>query len=148
MRPIMNKPESHRLIAENYPFSIVIPPRFGDLDVYRHLNNVAYARYFEEGRVQFQLDTRAREHFAKTRGLIVGVEIAYLAEGRYPDPVTITAGFGAAGRTSWHVLLAAFQNGQCIATCDSVMASRDENGAAPFTDEWRELIAARPVATG
>ncbi|CAM5788490.1 thioesterase family protein [Castellaniella caeni] len=33
-------------------FEIEMPVRWGDMDAIRHVNNVAYFRYFEEGRVR------------------------------------------------------------------------------------------------
>ncbi len=141
----MAKPAPYRLNPANYPFSIEVPPRFGDLDVNRHINNVAFARYFEEGRVRFQRETKAGGHFDDVRGFIVSVTIDYLAEGGYPEVVTIGAGFGPAGKSSWQILLVAFQSNRCIATCDSILAARNENGAAEIGDEWRAMIEAGQV---
>lgn len=141
----MAKPEPFRLDPTNYPFSIEIPPRFGDMDVNRHINNVAFARYFEEGRVRFQRENSSGEHFTGLRGFIVSVTINYLAEGSYPELITIGAGFGPAGNSSWQILLAAFQEDHCITTCDSILAARNENGAHGISDEWRALIAAQQV---
>ena len=45
-----------RLDAAIYPYAIEITTRLGDMDVNHHLNNVAYARYFEEARVTFNSD--------------------------------------------------------------------------------------------
>lgn len=141
----MAKPDSWRLDPANYPFSLEIPTRYGDLDTNKHLNNVAYARFFEEGRVRYQLKIRARDHFAGRRGLIASLTVNYLAEGGYPRPVTVTAGFGPSGRTSWQILLAAFQKDRCIATCDSLLVGRDEAGPAPLTDAWRMVIESQQV---
>ncbi len=141
----MAKPEPYRLDPSIYPFRTEITPRFGDLDVNRHINNVAFARYFEEGRVRFQMERRGEIDFPAARGLLVSVGIEYLAEGGYPDPVTVCAGFGDIGRSSWHILLAAFQRDRCIATCDSVLAARTKDGPAELGEQWRALIEANQV---
>lgn len=144
----MPKPAPYRLEPANYPWSIAITTRFGDLDVNNHLNNVAIARLFEDARVRFQFEERRSLSSPGVRGLIVSVGIEYLAEAHFPDPVTVCAGFGEPGRSSWPILLAAFQHGRCFATCDSVLVLRDGNGPAPIEDEWRKYLEERQVRSG
>jgi acyl-CoA thioester hydrolase len=144
----MDRPAPYRLDPDAYPFSIDITPRYGDLDPNRHINNVAAARFFEEGRVRFQRENRLHDKRAGGRTLVAAVSIAYLAEGDYPAPVTVAAGFGDIGRTSWSILLAAFQDGRCFATCDSVVVGRNEDGAMPITGEWRAVLDSLQVKRG
>ena len=40
---------------ENFPYRIQIPTRWGDNDMLRHVNNVAYYRFFEAVVVRFQM---------------------------------------------------------------------------------------------
>ena len=40
---------------ESFPYRIEIPTRWGDNDMLRHVNNVAYYRYFEAVVVRFQM---------------------------------------------------------------------------------------------
>ena len=138
--------ESYRLEPGNYPFRVKIPTRYGDLDTNGHLNNVAIARFFEDGRVRFQRDIAGGRWPVGTRGLVVSVKLDYLAEGFYPAPVLVTAGFGAAGRSSWRVLEAAFQDGRCIAVAESVFVRMKDDKPAPIDEQWRAVIAAKSVA--
>ncbi|MBT3306021.1 MAG: acyl-CoA thioesterase [Nitrospinaceae bacterium] len=41
---------------ESFPYRIEIPTRWGDNDMLRHINNVAYYRYFEAIVVRFQME--------------------------------------------------------------------------------------------
>ena len=41
---------------ESFPYRIEIPTRWGDNDTLRHINNVAYYRYFEAIVVRFQME--------------------------------------------------------------------------------------------
>ena len=91
----MAKPERWRLNRTSYPFSAAIQTRFGDLDFLGHINNVAYAAFFENGRGAFHghLGTRAFRD-KRDRSVIAAVEIAYLREGFHPDTLEIAAGVG------------------------------------------------------
>ena len=122
----MPKPESWRLDAASYPVCIDLQTRFQDMDINGHLNNVAFAALFESGRVLLNREIRPwEERPANERTMVAAVEINYLAEGNFPDPVQIATGIGRLGTSSWTIVQAMFQNGRCIATCDTVW------GAAP-----------------
>ncbi len=127
----MAKPESWRLNPASYPFSATTQTRFGDMDFLGHLNNVAYAALFENGRVRFnrQLNERKQRQHGE-RWLVAAVEINYLREGHFPDDVDISSGIGRIGTSSWVIQQAAFQNGQCIATCDSTLVFQGADGKA------------------
>ena len=42
-----------RLDAERYPFVLPVAPRFADMDILKHINNLSLAEYHEEARVRF-----------------------------------------------------------------------------------------------
>lgn len=128
-----------------YPWGVVLEPRFGDMDANRHLNNVAVARLFEETRVRFNWDTgRALGDVVSRPRFVVGhVAIDYLAEGNYPEPVDIGYGIASIGNSSFRVGMAAFQDGTCIALCDSVLVHSGAAGApAPLPAELRARLEA------
>ena len=132
----MAKPESWRLDAAGYPVCEEYQTRFQDMDVNGHLNNVAFAALFESGRVL--LNRRVRpldDRPANERTMVAAVEINYLAEGNFPDPVRIATGIGRIGTSSWTIVQAMFQNGRCIATCDTVVVCRTDNQAKPLRAE-------------
>lgn len=132
----MARPDPWRLDPAPYPVSDDFQTRFQDLDVNGHINNVAFAVLFESGRVL--LNRRIRpwaERPANERTMVVSVEITYLAEGNFPDPVTITSGVGRIGTSSWTIIQAMFQSGHCIATCDAVIACRTDGEAKPLRGE-------------
>lgn len=132
----MAKPEIWRLNLAAYPIVLECGTRFQDMDINGHLNNVAFASLFENARVQ--LHRKARPWGARPdneRTMVASVEINYLREGNFPAPVTIGSGIGRIGNSSWLVVQAMFQNGQCIATCDSVIVCRTDNAAKPLRAE-------------
>ena len=132
----MAKPESWRLNPASYPVCIELQTRFQDMDVNGHLNNVAFAALFESGRVLLNRDVRPLdERPADERTMVAAVEINYLAEGHFPDPVQIATGIGRLGTSSWTIVQAMFQNGRCIATCDTVVVCRTDGQAKPLRAE-------------
>ncbi len=141
----MAKPAAYRLLSGNYPFTFATQTRFGDMDFLGHLNNVAYAALFENGRVRFNraLDERATRGQGE-RWLVAAVEINYLREGHFPDDVEISAGIGRIGTSSWVIEQAAFQGGYCIATCDTVIVYQGAHGKGkPISDAYRAELTRR-----
>ncbi|WP_062766316.1 acyl-CoA thioesterase [Sphingopyxis terrae] len=139
----MPKPESWRLDAASYPVHLDLQTRFQDMDINGHLNNVAFAALFESGRVLLNREIRPwEERPANERTMVAAVEINYLGEGNFPDPVEIATGIGRLGTSSWTIVQAMFQNGRCIATCDTVVVCRTDDAAKPLRAEMvRELEA-------
>ncbi len=135
------KDDARRRDPASYPASQTLETRFGDMDVNGHLNNVAFARLFEETRVRF--NRGATTVAGKSSFVVAHVAIDYLAEGNYPAPVTIGHAIARIGSSSFTVAMAAFQDGTCIALCDSVLVHRDPaTGPAPLPPALRERLEA------
>jgi acyl-CoA thioester hydrolase len=139
----MAKPDGWRLDAASYPVCEEFQTRFQDMDINGHLNNVAFAALFESGRVLLNRRIRSfAEHPDNQRTMVAAVEINYLAEGNFPDPVAIATGIGRIGNSSWSIIQAMFQNGHVIATCDTVVVCRTDGQAKPLGAEMvAELTA-------
>ena len=132
----MAKPESWRLELAAYPVILANDTRFQDMDVNGHLNNVAFASLFENARVQLHRKARPWSERPKNeRTMVASVEINYLREGNFPAPVTIGSGIGRIGNSSWVVVQAMFQKGECIGTCDNVIVCRTDNQPKPLRAE-------------
>lgn len=142
----MAKPESWRLDAASYPVVAEFQTRFQDMDINGHLNNVAFAALFESGRVMLNRQVRPlTDRPANERTMVAMVEINYLAEGNFPDPVTIATGIGRIGTSSWTIVQAMFQNGRCIASCDTVVVCRTDGQAKPLRAEMVTELEAKLV---
>jgi acyl-CoA thioester hydrolase len=145
----MPNPESWGLHAASYPVHLDLQTRFQDMDINGHLNNVAFAALFESGRVLLNREVRPlTERPANERTMVAAVEINYLAEGNFPDPVLIATGIGRLGTSSWTIVQAMFQNGRCIATCDTVVVCRTDGEAKPLRAAMvaeLEVKLAKPV---
>jgi len=123
------KPTPDRLVLANYPSRVDVPSRFSDVDMFRHLNNVAIGQFYEE--VRFALTAQAREALPKGGGgriMVVNVDTAFLREGHYPGLVTVGSTVVHRGRKSYVLGQALFQDGVCFSTADTTLVYT-ENGA-------------------
>lgn len=142
----MPKPLPHRLDPTTYPVSMTAQTRFQDMDINGHLNNVAFAALFENARVQLNRNVRPWADLpANERTMVAAVEINYLREGNYPDDIIVCCGIGRIGTSSWTIEQAMFQNGGCIATCDTVVVCRTDNQAKPLRAEIVDGLTAQIV---
>lgn len=134
----MPKSEAWQRDPESYPFSTVTETRFQDLDPLGHINNVAMAALFENGRVRFNHSLGLERRQKGERWLIAAVAIDYVAEAHFPDPVEVMSGIGRLGTSSWDICSAAFQNGVCVATCTTTLVLTDKAGPQPIPAALRE----------
>jgi acyl-CoA thioester hydrolase len=136
------KDEGWRLEAAAYPRHLTLHPRYGDMDVNAHLNNVAIARLFEEARVQTLSALRGSPVGGgdPSSMMIVHVGIDYLAEGSYPDPIDAGLAVTEIGRTSFRLGLALFQKGRAIALADCAMVNLRERRPGPIGPELRAAL--------
>lgn len=122
------KADGRRRDLAAYVWTLDLATRYGDMDANAHLNNVAIAQLFEETRVQFNWESAKLFEGNRPRFLAAHVAIDYLAEGQYPGTVTMALAVNHIGSSSFRMAKAAFQNGVCIALCDSVLVFRSPDG--------------------
>ncbi|MET7770851.1 acyl-CoA thioesterase [Nocardia sp. NPDC005366] len=125
---------------EMYPCQREISLIFGDIDSVGHVNNVAIARFFEEGRVLLHRRIgELRCASAASRMVLVHVEIYYLAEVEYPGHVLLGAGLCRVGRTSIEHRAGLFQDGKPVAVSRSVDVNTAAGrvGAEPLGEQYR-----------
>ena len=137
------KPAPERLQLATYPFATELVPRFGDMDVQGHLNNVALAGLYEEARVRFvsslfQLHSRPDGQ----RPVLAEATIRYLAEGRYPGRLVAAAGVLRLGRTSYVIGQAMFQDNVCIGVADIVIVWTEGGRPCPVPEVLRGALSA------
>ena len=136
----MAKPPVWRKNLDAYPHTVIVPPRYSDLDTMGHINNVAMAGIFETARIHFHHELGMHPQDHGVRWLVAAVDLAYVDEGHFPYDVEIGCGIGAIGNRSWQILMAAFQKGVCVATCDTVMVSKGPEGRSGIADEMRAAM--------
>lgn len=137
----MARPAPWQLLPETYPYRTEVPPRFADLDPMGHINNVAIASMFETGRVSFHQQLQAHPRELGVRWLVASVSLNYLHEMHAPHSVTIASGLRRIGNTSWTILSAAFQEGECCSTCETVMVAQGSLDRGSINEELRARMA-------
>jgi len=80
-------------ILNDFKIKVQMPVEWGDVDVYGHINNVTYFRYFQEARVEYykkvgiKIDVKGNE----TGAVLKSISSKFLVSLDYPDIVTVGA---------------------------------------------------------
>ena len=137
------KPAPQLLDPARYPFSMTVTPRFADMDMLRHLNNLALAEFHEEARIRFFMTLFGEDFLFRKRDyrlLLVRTTYDYLHEAHYPQPLEACAGVSSIGNASFEVALALFQTGRCVCLAHAVMVHVTDTGTAPLPDVMRHQL--------
>jgi acyl-CoA thioester hydrolase len=126
------KPDPHRLGRASYPYFRRVIARFSDMDAERHLNNVALAAFYEDGRVSFLHELAGEERGKSFRFVIAHIVISYLAEAHYPGDYDVGLGVTRFGRTSFDIGAALFTGERCVGVCDTTQVVLGPHGAIPI----------------
>lgn len=135
------KPDPQRADPGLYPFTHEVPPRFNDMDALRHLNNVALAAVYEEGRIAMHraLDMDGLRE-PGTRTVVAQVNITYLLEGHYPQSLFVGCGLTRIGGSSYTIAQGLFQDGQCIGVCDTVIVNTKAGRSHRLAPGFRAVL--------
>ncbi len=116
--------------------------RWGDQDGARHINNVAYAEYLENARLELLLE-RLLVHRVKGHNFLVRrVAIDYLGTGSYPGEVEIGSCVADVGESSFTIGQGVFMDDRCLATGETVHVHHAQGERVPLTDELRAAVEA------
>ena len=114
--------------------------RWGDQDGARHINNVAYAEYLENARLELLLD-KVIAHKAKGDNFIVRrVAIDYLGTASYPAQIDVGSCVADIGDSSFTIGQGVFLDDRCLATGETVHVHLRKGTPAPLTDVLRTVL--------
>lgn len=101
--PIEDFPEAARLL-EGFPVQTEITVLWGDEDAFAHVNNVAFLRWAEHGRVEYLRTIGLFEAPPRAVGPIVAsVTCNYRRQMQYPDLVAVGTRVAAIGNSSFRM---------------------------------------------
>ena len=124
-------PARPRPSTGDFPVQYVTRILFSDLDAQMHVNNIAYARWFQEGRSDFDTGRpQGRAGQSELRLVLAHVEIDYLASLLHPGSVTVATGVLRVGSASYTLGHAVFSDGTCHALGQSVMVKLGDGGGS------------------
>ena len=144
-RPLALKDDPARLSIDSYALRFTQRVIYSDVDIMRHINNIAAARYCEEGRVDLiiKVFSGARNRYPDDGlMLLASQQIDYLRQGHYPGDVEIATSIAAIGTRSFTIHQGVFQHAHCIALCNGVMVKADEHGPTDLTATERQALEA------
>lgn len=114
--------------------------RWGDQDGARHINNVAYAGYLEDARLELLLE-RVLPHKAPGDNFIVRrVAIDYRGTASYPAQLDIGSRVIAVGESSFTTGQGVFLDDQCLATGETVHVHLTKGTPTPLTEVLRTVL--------
>lgn len=129
------------LLQSSYAFAASVATRYGDLDPQAHINNVAVASIYEEGRSQFLrwLVENAELTLEPPNRMIAQVTINYVAQLYYPSTLTVAASILQIGRSSYRIGQSIFQDGKCSGLCETVVVHSDRQRHMEISENWRTI---------
>ena len=137
----MPRPPEHLLDPTSYPYEVEVPTRFDDVDSLRHINNVAIAAVFQEGRARFShgLDESLRER--ESHSFTVSVHLEYLDQSYYPDAMVVKMAVEKVGTTSITLVQLALQGGEPKAFCRTTDVLARKGAPVPIPAARRAHLA-------
>jgi acyl-CoA thioester hydrolase len=139
------KPDPFRLTRAAYPYFRRVIARFSDMDAERHLNNVALAAFYEDGRVSFLHGIAGQERGKSFRFVIAHISISYLAEAHYPGDYDVGLGVTNFGRTSFGIGAGLFLADKCVGVCDTTQVVVGAEGPVPVPPSLLEALKSRQL---
>ena len=134
------KPEPYRLHRAAYPYFRRVIARFSDMDSEGHLNNVALAAFYEDGRVSFLRGLAGDARGTLFRFVIANISISYLAEAHYPGDYDVGLGVAKLGNTSFGVGCGLFIGDTCVGVCDTTQVVIGDKGPMPIPATLRDAL--------
>ena len=126
---------------ESYRYWGTETVRFADLDMLGHVNNKAYATYYETARVGY-MSARGLSDGLKVGMALVRLEIDYRKEIRYPATLKLGVRLCKLGNSSLTLACAIFDGEVCASTSKSVAVRFDAEtrSSKPFSPAERQTL--------
>ncbi|HPE59048.1 MAG TPA: thioesterase family protein [Thiolinea sp.] len=124
----------------------VLPMRWGDMDAYGHLNNVAYFRFMEEARVQLLKVMQISDiEIGREAPVVINAGCTFLSQLTYPDDLRVVCLVGEPGRSSfmiWYEIYSSAQPDKPAAEGYSkvVWIDRETNRSVPLPEPLRQQL--------
>jgi len=100
------------------------PIRWGDMDAFRHVNNVQFFRYLESARVEYAMAVIRGEVTSEGENIILAdIRCAFRRQLRWPGEIDVFTRTSRVGRTSFGLqqVVCNAANSEVVATADTVL---------------------------
>jgi len=136
----MARPDPALLDPARYPFRTAVDPRFTDLDLNMHVNNVAMCGLLQEARVRFHGTSGYDRAVMGLSSMAASFSVAYVGEAYYPQSVEVHVGALSIGRTSHTVAQLALQEGRPVAYSEAVIVTVADGRPHPHPESFLEAM--------
>ena len=130
------------LKLDDFPLRTFDKIRYADTDRQGHVNNAVFATFLETGRVEVLYN---RDYHLLAEGasfVIASLKLDFLKEIRWPGQVDTGTGILKIGNSSIRIYQKLFQDGQCVATAETVIVQVDDQTGRGkrLSDDARETL--------
>jgi acyl-CoA thioester hydrolase len=138
-------------LLAGFPVVVEIPVAWGEMDYYRHVNNVVYFRYFENARLEYfrRLGWFEYEQETGIGPILHSIRARFRKPLTYPDTVSAAVRVSALAddRFTMDYLLASHRLGAVAADGQGVIVTYhySQRKKVPIPEELRRRIAALEV---
>lgn len=140
----MNRDDPTLRVQRNYPLQFTTRALYSDMDAFRHVNNIAFSRWFEEARADLNMRAFGARAIvdppAGSQILLASTHIDYLAPVSYPRMVEIRTAVTRLGMTSYVICHALFADADCAAIGQTVMVKALDGRPAPLSTDERAVL--------
>jgi acyl-CoA thioester hydrolase len=128
----------------DFPFVSREKLRYADTDRQGHVNNAVFATFLETGRVEMLLTGDFDMVGEDGAFVLARLLLDYRREVNWPGEVEIGTRAASLGRSSLRLEQAVFQDGECVATAESVVVLTDvkTRRSKAFSEEARAFLSA------
>lgn len=131
----------------DYPHRLAIPTRWGDNDVYGHVNNVQHYAFFDTVINQYLIEQGGLDiHGGDVIGLCVESHCSYMAPIAFPDMIDAGLRVEHLGTSSVRYAIGLFRQGEPEAVAEGwfvhVFVDRKSRKPAPIPDGVRSALRA------
>jgi acyl-CoA thioester hydrolase len=134
-------------LLAGFPVIIHLPVVWGEMDAYRHVNNVVYFRYFESARLEYfqRMDWFTYERDTGIGPILAATQARFRKALTYPDTIAVAARVTTLGedRFSMEYRLASQRLDAVAADGEGTIVTfhYSEGKKVPIPDELRRRIA-------
>ncbi|MBT8123598.1 MAG: thioesterase family protein [Gammaproteobacteria bacterium] len=134
--PAFSKPD-------DFSYKVVRETEYSDIDILKHVNNVAISKYYGDARVKFLAQVFGAAGcagYSSPSHLVAEMTIKYFAEISYPGPVTIGVGISRIGNSSFTVVEGLYQNDILVGQAEIQMVATIEGKPSPLPQAVKENL--------
>ena len=143
------RPHPGRTQLARYPYRFPSRIRFSDLDLLAHVNNLALESFHEDARASLNQEVfAAAGPLDGPRFMAVQNTTHFLAQAFWPGELTVGAGVGRIGRTSYVACTGVFHGSACVSLCDTVLVLVADSTPQPLGDAVRAALTGYLLGTG